>query len=50
MSVGFHVNMSTCSLRKLMSMSSYFGPDPSSLKLVTRDEDHFLHLLGLGWC
>ena len=24
------------------------GPDPSSLRLVIGDEDHFLHLLGLG--
>ena len=34
MSVGFHANTSTCSLRKLTSMSSYLGSRPALIRAV----------------
>ena len=34
MSVGFHVNKSTCSLRKLTSVSSYLGSRPAPIRVV----------------
>ena len=34
MSTGFHMKMLTCSLRKLMSVSSYLGSRPAPIRAV----------------